>query len=297
MRKVGIAILLSLFATMSFAAVNVFETYWDRPCGVVLTADDTRSMAVWPQGDLFVTINRNSSDTAMKIYNLQSGLPWAKQEYVKRSGDVTAVPTGLYEVIKGDFTDDGKLVVCNLAHSSPLVLKVYIWDDITTGPRKIYDAGAYLGYRMGDSLDVIGSTADNSATILISGNNNASRPLRLTTADNGRTWTPVTFATAVRATYIEQQGTGASNFYASFPGGAIQLYDATGVALGATPPNRITVAAPLNLGAFAIDAAKDRVFVMGYKSPAGSPANALSVYSLSTGLLLGTNPDSLDANG
>ncbi len=294
LKKCAIVLALLAIASVSMAQSQAaFEKYWERLCNVTTGADDVRTMAVWPAGNIFVTIDRQTPATgALTVFNLQSGLKNVYPEEIAITGAVDSVPTGLYKLCDGDFTDDGKLVAAQLSYASGQPLNVYIWDSVTTGPRKIYTtagmAGDWKGYRLGDAVDVYGSTADNSAVVLISGNNAASKPLKLTTADNGRTWTATDLAGACKAQDIQIMGDG--TFYALSAGAVLQKYDInTGAAIGTTAPDRIAVGAGLNWGAFAIDTVKGRVFAMGYQTQ-----SKLSVYNLATGALIETFADAID---
>lgn len=286
MKKVLLLLTLFVITTsiVSAEAPVVFEKYWEKLCGMPIAADDVRSVSIYPGGDLFATVDRNAKADAIKLFNLQSGQPNIKVETLAMSGTVNSIPSGLYNIIEGDFTSDGKFIACNLAYTGSFTLKVYIWDTLTTGPRMIYQGNQPA--RSGDALDVIGSTADNSAKVLISGNNAASRPIRLTTADNGRTWSATILPTAVRAQEIEQIA-GTDEFYASYTGGNIQRYDANGAIPGGytVPPYRITAAAGHANASFALDFAADRIYIMGHWKQA-TIANKLRVVKLSTGVEL-----------
>jgi len=124
-RRSAFSLVLALIA-VSATAQPAFEKYWEKMCGVDSTANNVRTMAVWDSGNVLATINRGAAANAIKLYNLQSGQPWIRQETVKMSGDAASIPVGTYNIVDGDFTDDGKLIVCNLAHTSPMSLKVYI---------------------------------------------------------------------------------------------------------------------------------------------------------------------------
>jgi predicted secreted protein len=143
-----------------------------------------------------------------------------------------SIPSGTYNIVSGAFSDDGAFFAVNLAHSSPMLLTIYYWSDIAATPVVAYTAPAWLGYRMGDSCDAVGSVSDNSVKFMVSGNTALSQPLVLTTADNGANWTATSLTNAVRAQDIHLQADG--SFWAVYAGGALQKYDATGVAAAAS---------------------------------------------------------------
>lgn len=280
MKKSYILILcLSLLAFSVFApAGEIIEKYWERACGVQSEQDDVRSLAVWAEGDLLATINRTSGPDAIRLFNATTGL----MEEVIESLDMTGIPEELYAVVSGDFSEDGAFFACSLSHQAGVNLRVYYWATVEAVPVQILNQT--YSTRLGDALDVIGKVGDNSVSILIGGNSDASQPVRITY--NGTSWTASTLANAVRAQDIAQVAGG--GFYATYAGGDIIRYNADG-----TSDETIVTGAEAQTS-IAVDSTRNLIYAMGY----APGSNYLSVYDLATGdLLADLSADPLDFLG
>jgi len=288
MKKVAIlSIILFAVATVASAQPVVVEKYWERLCGVDTATDNVRNMAVWP-GDAtmpveaLATIHRGAAADAIKLYNPQSGLRNVRNETL----DMGSISSGTYNILAGDFSDEGSFYAANLAHSSPMILHVYRWATVDATPVEIYNSGSFLGYRMGDSLDVEGAESDNSVKIIVSGNNALSQPLVLTTADNGASFSASSLTNAVRAQDIDLLSDG--TFWATYSGGVITKYNADGTAAGSS------LTGTEARSAFAVDETKGWIYTMGYYTS----DSVLEVYDIaSDALLYSATPDTIDVGG
>jgi hypothetical protein len=278
LKKAALCLLMTSVAATAMAQGLSIEKYWERGNLVDPAGDNVRNMGV--NGDIIAMIDRNAGADAIKLYNATTGLPNIARESV----DMGTIPAGLYNIVAGDFSEDGGLFVCNLAHSSPMVLKLYYWADINSAPVEILGASSWLGYRMGDSLDVSGRVDDNTVSVMISGNNAASRPAIVTTTDNGATWTSTTLANTVRAQDIDQVAGG--NFYATYAGGNFILYNADGTV-------NTDLAIGSSLSAVGVDEANGVIYGIGYKD--GLPY--LHAFDLAGNPLDSLGSDPIDANG
>jgi len=281
-------VLLSVLLTLAVSSSNGYaaetvEKYWERGCGVDNTADNVRNMAVWPGGDILATINRTSGPNAIQLFNATTGL----MEEVIEHLDMTGIPETTYGVVAGDFSGDGAFFACSLSYQAGTNLAVYYWATLDATPVKILDQ-AY-STRLGDALDVRGEVSDNSVSILISGNNAASLPVRITY--DGSTWSAAALANPVRAQDIHQVAGG--KFYATYSGGDIVRYNADG---------SVDVTAVSGSGAqssLAVDETRALIYSMGYYSAGTSTfTHHLKVYDATTGALLADlSADPLDVLG
>ena len=273
---------LVLFS-ISANALEEIEKYWERGCGVNNTVDDVRNMAVWAGGDILATINRTAGSDAIKLYNATSGL----QEEIIEHLDMTGIPAVTYSICSGDFSEDGAFFASSLSHTTGVDLEVYYWASIDATPVKILDQ--VYSTRLGDALDVTGKVSDNSVLILIGGNAGTSVPVKITY--DGSTWTPTTFANAVRATDIHQVAGG--KFYATYPGGEIVRYNSDG-----TVDATVTSGA-LSQTSIAVDEAEGLIYSCGYYSTSTATyTNHLKVYDESTGnILADLSGDPIDVLG
>lgn len=265
MKKLAVLALLAAAAPALVSAQTMTKN-WEELCGVNTTVNDVRSMAINPVAGCLTTLNRQATGTAdIKLFNLSDGQP-----FTTASLDQTGVATGTFALVSVEVSDDGAIFACSLAHSSPMLLTVYYWANASAAPVAIYTAPAYLGYRMGDSMDVRGSVSDNSVKVVISGNNAASQPLVLTTADNGANWTPATLANAAQAQdiHLNADGTFYKTFYSSST--VPTLMNTDGSASSTTVPY-VTGALPVNplaYIAFAANDAQDTFFGVGMRDAA-----------------------------
>lgn len=285
MKKVAIlSIILFAVATVASAQPVVVEKYWERLCGVDTATDNVRNLAVWP-GDstlpveMLVTLHRGAAADAIEIYNPQSGLRNVRNENL----DMTGIPSGTYNILAGDFSTEGSFYACNLSYTSTLVLHVYRWATVDATPVEIYNSGSgWLGYRMGDALDVEGAESDNSVKIIISGNNVASQPLVLTTADNGASFSASTLSNPIKAQDIDILSDG--TFWATSANTTIAKYNADGSSAGSSLTGTETKSG------FAVDETKGWIYTMGFGNNA-----VLEVYDIaSDALLYSATPDVLD---
>lgn len=302
-KLVLLSFIFSLVAATIFAAApKDFETYWEKACDVKAAADDTRSMGVWAGGNILATICRTAPQK-ISLFNATSGQKNVAVEELKLTGDVYTIRTGSLDLLDGDFTTDGKFIACSLGAYGTLPSEVYIWDTLTTGPRLIYSTTFAVTGRFGDACDVYGSTADNSAVIVIGGNATTAKFVKLTTADNGRTWTSTMSTATSRAQDIQIMSDG--TFWAVSPGENFGVLPAVtsgfkhfDAAMNEIVADRITYDGLVyRAGAFAIDEATGLMYTMGYKyAGTGLDANYLAVFDMATKTRIATSTDALDAN-
>lgn len=281
MKKIVITALIScvlMVLTMSAMAEApvIIEKYWERLCGVDPSGDNVRTMAVWEEGDLLATINRYAGEDAIKLYNATTGLPNITVEHLAMSGVSCSIPSGLYNLVDGDWSEDGVFFACSLSYTSGKVLRVYCWDNITTGPREIYNSGAdWLGYRMGDALDVIGNVSDNTVKVMISGNTDGSYPLVLTTSDNGVTYNATSLSNPVRAQDIDQVSDG--TFWAVYTSSLTNVthYAADGSVIDSIPGTG-------GVSAIAVDEDNNLIYTMGVNKSGSGLSSKLQVWDIAT---------------
>jgi hypothetical protein len=281
-------VFLSVLLTLAVSSLNVnaaeiVEKYWERGCGVDNTADNVRNMAVWPDGDILATINRASGPDAIQLFNATTGL----MEEVTEHLDMTGIPEATYGVVAGDFSGDGAFFACSLSYQAGANLAVYYWATLDATPVKILDQ--VYSTRLGDALDATGEVGDHSISILISGNNAASIPVRI--AYDGSTWTATSLANPVQAQDIHQVAGG--KFYATYSGGDIVRYNADG---------SVDATAVTGSGAqssMAVDETRGLIYSMGYYSAAtANYTHHLKVYDASGGgLLADLSADPIDVLG
>lgn len=270
-KLVSLLIIFSLMMLcINAVAAEKIEKLWERACEVPAGGDAVTSMAVWSEGDVLATIDRNAEANAIKLFNSVSGL---REEFTEQL-DMTGVPTAVNSIYSGDFSEDGTFFACSLSDVSGADLEVFYWADIDSAPVKILD-NAYYGYRLGDALDVIGQVSDNSVSIMIGGNSASSQPLVITYP--GSTWTSASLSNTVQAQDICQVSSG--QFYATYAGGDIVRYNADG-SVDAT-----LVTGAENQTSVAVDEANGFLFSVGYAATSIN-TNHLKVYDLATGTLL-----------
>lgn len=281
MKKLAmLSILMLAFATVASAQPVTVEKYWERLCSVKPSVDDVRNLALRPQGDYFATIDRYAGADAIKLFDAMTGHPLIKRETM----DMTGITPGLYNLIEGAWADDGAFYACSLSYIAGTPLKVYRWATLDATPVKIFDSGAaWMGWRLGDALDAEGSESDNSAKIIISGNSATSRPLILSTTDNGATWSSASLANAVQSLEIDLLPDG--TFWAIGSGQNIRKFNADGT---------VNTTIPASGGNFGIayDAAKNWIYAMGYRENA-----YLSVWDVASATKVYTCADRLDLGG
>ncbi|MDK2973024.1 MAG: trimeric autotransporter adhesin [Candidatus Sumerlaeota bacterium] len=264
MKKLAVLGLLAAMAP-AFGPAQTMVKNWEEVCGVTSSSDDVRNMAVSASTNTLVTVNRLATGSNdLLLFNTADGTPATPAAL-----DQTGIPTGTYSLVNVAVSDDGAIFACNLAHADPMLLTVYYWADASAAPVAIYTAPAWLGYRMGDAMDVRGSVSDNSVKVIVSGNNAASQPLVLTTADNGANWTPATLANTVQAQdiHLNADGTFYKTFYSSST--VPTLMNADGSATATTVPYVTTsTPAPAAYGAFAANDAQDTFFGVGIRNEA-----------------------------
>ena len=204
-------VLFLLAFSMVANGAETIEKYWERGCGVDNTSDDARNMGVWAGGDILATVNRQSGSDAIKLFNATTGL----EEELVGQLDMTGIPSALYSICAGDFSDDGAFFAASLSYTTGADLFVYYWADISAAPVQVYAAS--YSTRLGDALDVRGSVSDNSVSILIAGNTATSVPVKITY--DGSSWSGSFLANALQATDLHQTSDG--KFVATFPAGDI----------------------------------------------------------------------------
>ena len=256
---------------LNVQALEEVEKYWERGCGVDNTIDDVRNMAVWAEGDILATVNRQSATEAIQLYNATTGLA----EEIIECLDMTGIPQSTYSVVSGDFSEEGAFFASSLSYTSGVDLEVYYWASLDAVPVKILDQ-AYSA-RLGDALDVTGQVSDNSVVILISGNTASSVPVKITY--DGFTWTATALSNPVRAQDIDQVAGG--KFYATYSGGDITRYNADGSV------DAVVVTGSGAQSSMAVDETRGLIYSMGYYSVDTSTfTNYLKVYDETSGSLL-----------
>lgn len=291
-----VAFLLTLCcAFVANAQVTPSKTitmYWNKLCGYNPASDDVRRMAVSLDGQTIISINKGV--TKAQIFHGRSGIAWNKMAESGPTGpdslNMTGVTGGTYTISDGGFTQDGAFIACNLfTNPATHTLKVYIWDTVTTAPRVIYNAVPGTSPRNGDGLAVMGKLSDNTAKVIIVGNNATCKPVVLTTADNGRNWTPTILVNSVQGQTIQFDSTGAFWCTRYAAGSPFQKYNPDGTSAGTTPPNRIphTYA----FGGLYLDEAK------GLMYGAGIRGDLVRVFDVATGALVASATETITAGG
>ena len=123
MKKVAmLSIFVLALATVASAQPVAIEKYWERMCGVEAAGDNVRSLAVSPDGVL-ATINRTAAADAIKLFQAEPGLAYVAVENL----DMGSIPAGTYNIVDGDFSDDGAFYACSLSYQAGVSLHVYRW--------------------------------------------------------------------------------------------------------------------------------------------------------------------------
>lgn len=280
MKRFTLIMAAAALVVPAFVSAQNFTKNWEEFCGVDPAGDEVRNMSIYEAGGVLATVHRGAAADAIKLFNLADGTAATPANL-----DMGTIPAGTYNIVAGAFSDDGAFFACNLAHSSPMLLTVYYWTDVNAAPVTIYTAPAYLGYRLGDAMDVVGSVSDNSVTVMVSGNNAASQPLVLTTADNGANWADASLANTVRAQdlHLNTDGT----FWATHAGkGNAEKYNADGTSTGTV----VSYAAVRETSSAAPIRNEEFVIATGYE-----PAPFLTAYDSSSTELEDTSSDPIQA--
>lgn len=261
MKKIAFCTLLALVAVAGVSA-QITED-WNAACGVLAGVDDVRNMA--SNGTVLVTINRTATDDALRMFNLTDGTT-----ATPASMDMGTIPAGTYNILEGEFADDGAFYACNLAYASPQIFRVYRWANTAATPVEIYNSGAWSGYRLGDALAVRGSGV--TTRIVATGNSTTSIPLILTTVD-GTTFTPSSATGVVKAVEIDIV---ADNSLYTTDGGDLDHYAADGTVIAMSE-----IVAAESVFAMEIDETWGVAYTVGIKAAAN-----LYAYSLATGAVI-----------
>ncbi|MCR4417164.1 MAG: DUF4623 domain-containing protein, partial [Ignavibacteria bacterium] len=153
--------------------------------------------------------------------------------------DITGVSGGTFTLNDVEVSADGKIFACNLTTGTNTTsFKVYRWDNLTAAPVNVIDFTTTTGYRLGDKITVVGSTADNSITIWAAAASQ-NKIFRFNTTDNGNTFTAteITLSDGAQGTVptVAPKGTGAVGFYLNSAGRNVKEYDASGNLLATLP--------------------------------------------------------------
>lgn len=144
----------------------------------------------------------------------------------------TGVSGGTFPLNDAEVSSDGKIFACNLTiNSSTDAFKIYRWDSEASAPTNVINFTTATGYRLGDVISVIGSTADNSITIYAHASS-SSKVFKFTTTDNGSTFTAteITLSNGNSGTVanVAPTGTGNVEFYTKSAGRTIARFTADG---------------------------------------------------------------------
>ncbi|HRR99885.1 MAG TPA: DUF4623 domain-containing protein [Candidatus Sumerlaeia bacterium] len=283
---------IALAANAQVTPTKTITMYWNKLCGYNPASDDVRRMSVSLDGQTIITLNKGINKA--QIWHGRSGVIWNKMAESGPKGpdslNMTGVSGGTFAISDGGFTQDGAFIVCNLFTATTHNLKVYIWDTVTTAPRVIYDAIPAPSPRNGDGLAVMGRLSDNTAKVIVVGNNAASRPVVLTTADKGRTWTATILANPVHAQTVQFDSTGAFWCTRYAAGTPLQKYNPDGSIAGAAPPNRIPH--PYAFGGLYLDEANGLIYGAGIREN-----NPVRVFDVATGALIASSTEPILLGG
>lgn len=165
-----------LFATI-FVAVNMWaaDPTWTRvwensatlgtnPAYIGTANSSARGMGVGTfEGEKVVVIPTREGGTFIKVLKASDGTLW-------KDLNVTGIATGQFVVNDAAVTNDGKILVSNVALSATApnnLFKVYRWDNSTDAPTVAISFTIQTGflYRLGDQITVKGSISDGSCKV------------------------------------------------------------------------------------------------------------------------------------
>ncbi len=157
----------------------------------------------------------------------------------------TVVTGGTFALNDIEVSDDGIIFACNLTvNSTTSALKVYRWNSDTSDAIVVFNSTTSSAYRYGDKMTVVGAAQDNSLAIYFAASQASGGPepkhvLKLTTADNGMTFTATEIPIAEKSgasPAVGPVGLGLSSIYVNSNGNYAKQFDVTtGNKLGEIP--------------------------------------------------------------
>jgi hypothetical protein len=148
--------------------------------------------------------------------------------------DMTGVSGGTYNLNDAKVSTNGIIFGCNLTiNTSTSAFKVYRWDSESAVPTNpiSFTTPAGTTFRLGDRIQITGSTADNSIKIWCAASANDTIVV-FSTTDNGVTFTPTYIGLSNGATgtfpCVAPEGNGITSFWLKAAGKPIYKYSTTG---------------------------------------------------------------------
>jgi len=182
--------LVFMISSMTFSQ-SLSTTVWEKSKAksnypkfmLDTTGSLTRAIAYGKIGgnDRFLVCTRNVASN-IYIFNASTGDSVGKL-------NMTGVTGGTYPINDVEVSSDGVIFAANLSlgSGSDTAFVIYKWTSESATPVK---AVSFKGPgRLGDKITVVGSTADNSI-VIYAATAGSDKVVRLTTTDNGNTFTP-----------------------------------------------------------------------------------------------------------
>ncbi|MDZ7377678.1 MAG: DUF4623 domain-containing protein, partial [candidate division KSB1 bacterium] len=249
MKKFIAVLLVLLFASMAQSQTPITKIWensvaagtlpsWFSPSG-----NTERGFAYGVVGgkERIYVVSRNAG-LFVRIIDAASGGP-AEIDTLKI--DKTVVTGGTFALNDIEVSEDGVIFACNLTvNSATTALKVYRWDSDTSNAIVVFNSTTASSYRYGDKMTVVGSTLDNSVTIFFAASQASGGPepkhvLKLTTADNGMSFTATEIPIAEKSgasPAVGPVGLGLTSLYVNSNGNYAKQFDvATGNKIGEIP--------------------------------------------------------------
>jgi len=170
MKKITLMVVAVLVAANIWAVNPTWTRVWENSATLTTlpayigTGSNARGMGVGTfEGEKVVVIPTREGGTFVKVLKASDGTLW-------KDLNVTGVATGQFVVNDAAVTNDGKILVSNVALSATSpnnLFKVYRWDNSTDAPTLAISFTIQTGalYRLGDQITVKGSISDGSCKV------------------------------------------------------------------------------------------------------------------------------------
>lgn len=170
MKKITLMAVAVLVAANIWAIDPTWTRVWENSASQISlpayigTGSNARGMGVGTfEGEKVVVIPTREGGTFVKVLKASDGTLW-------KDLNVTGVATGQFVVNDAAVTNDGKILVSNVALSATSpnnLFKVYRWDNSTDAPTLAISFTIQTGalYRLGDQITVKGSISDGSCKV------------------------------------------------------------------------------------------------------------------------------------
>lgn len=171
MKKITLLFVAVIMTVNVFSADPTWTRIWENsatlstnPAYIGTANSSVRGMGVGTfEGEKVVVIPTREGGTFVKVLKASDGTVW-------KDLNVTGIATGQFVVNDAAVTNDGKILVSNVALSATApnnLFKVYRWDNSTDAPTVAisYTIQTGLVYRLGDQITVKGSISDGSCKV------------------------------------------------------------------------------------------------------------------------------------